>query len=88
MGPETKMARDDGSSLVKLLIESECARILQERGVIFQFSGLLTSESFNSDEKKVLYFEQKGSSLQTLVYDDKALILYCMENFDQSTGKM
>ena len=26
------------------------------------FSGLLTSGSFNCDEKKVLYFEQKGSS--------------------------
>ena len=25
---------------------------------------------------------------QTLVYGDKALILHCMENVDQSTGKM
>ena len=26
--------------------------------------------------------------VQTLVNDDKALILHWMENFDQSTGKM
>ena len=25
--------------------------------------------------------------VQTLVYDDKALTLHCMENFDQCTGK-
>jgi len=58
------MAPDDGA-FVELQIESECARILQERGLVFQFSGLLTSGSFNYDEKKVLYFEQKGSSLCT-----------------------
>ena len=56
--------------------------------MVFHFSGLLTCGSYNCDEKKVLYFGQKVC-LQTLVYDhDKALILHCMENFDQSTGKM
>ena len=58
------MAPDDGA-FVQLQIESECARILQERGLVFQFSDLLTSGSFNCDEKKVLYFEQMGSSLCT-----------------------
>ena len=47
----------------------ECARILQERGWVFQFSGLVTCGSFNCDEKKVLYFQQKGSSLS--VYKPK-----------------
>ena len=52
-------------AFVQLQIESECARILHECGLVFQFSGLLTSGSFIYDEKKVLYFEQKGSSLCT-----------------------
>ena len=56
------MAPDNGAFFVQLQIESECARILQQSGLVFQFSGLLTSGSFNCDEKKVLYSEQKGSS--------------------------
>ena len=58
--------------------------------MVFHFSSLLTCGSFSCDEKKVLYFGKKVYvCVQTLVYDhDKALILHCMENFDQSTGKM
>ena len=56
------MAPDNEAFFVQLQIESECARILLQSGLVFQFSGLLTSGSFNCDEKKVLYFEQKGSS--------------------------
>ena len=58
--------------------------------MVFHFSGLLTFWSYNYDEKKVLCFGKKAEvCVQTLVYDhDKALILHCMENFDQSTGKM
>ena len=56
------MAPDNDVFSFNFKIESECARILQERGLVFQFSGLLTSGSFHCDEKKVLYFEQKGSS--------------------------
>ena len=63
---ETKMSPDDGGfSFVQLQIESKCSRILQERGRSFHFSGLLTCGSFNCDKKKLLYFEQKGSSLCT-----------------------
>ena len=41
------------------------ARILPERSLVFQFSGLLLSGSFNCDKKKVVYFEQEDSSLFT-----------------------
>ena len=54
------MAPDNGAFFVQLQIESECARFLPESGLVFQFSGLLTSGSFSCDEKKVLYLEQKG----------------------------
>ena len=37
------------------------ARILSERSLVFQFSGL--SGSFKCDKKKVLYFEQEDLSL-------------------------
>ena len=91
MGPgKVKMAPDNGAFLNNVHRQIECARILQEHGLVFQFSGLSTSGSFNCD-KKVLYFDQKGLSevcVQTLVCGDKALILHCVENFDQSTGKM
>ena len=72
LGPgETKMAADDGGWRWWRLCSTsnwirECARILQERGLVFQFSGLVTCGSFNCDEKKVLYFQQKGSSLCTI----------------------
>ena len=55
---ETKMAPlPDNGALVQLQI----ARILQERGLFFQFHGSLTSGLFTCDKKKVLYSEQKGS---------------------------
>ena len=63
------------------------ARILPERSLVFQFSGLLLSGSFNCDKRKVLYFEQEDSSLFTNC--DKAHdLLHSMENFDHSTGKI
>ena len=65
------------------------SRILPELSLVFQFSGLLLSESFKCDKKKVIYFEQEGSRLFTspgLSY--KALILRCMESFDHSAGKI
>ena len=65
------------------------ARILPERSLVFQFSGLLFSGSFKCDKKKVLYFEQEDSSLFTnRGFSDKALILRCTESFDHSTGKI
>ena len=49
------------------------ARILPERGLVSQFSGLLFSGSFKCDKKKVLYFEQDDSSLFTnRGFSDKA----------------
>ena len=63
------------------------ARILSERSLVFQFSGLLFSGSFKGDKKKVLYFEQEDSSLfANPGLSDKALILRCMESFHHSTG--
>ena len=64
LGPgKTRMASANGALVNNnAQLRIECARILQERGLVFQFSGLLTSASFNCDEKKVLYLEQKGSS--------------------------
>ena len=46
-----------GGALVQLQIKF--ARILQERGLLFQFHGSLTSGLCTCDKKKVLYFEKK-----------------------------
>ena len=61
---ETKMAPHNGAHVndVQLQIE-KCAKILQERSLVFHISGLLTSGSFNCDKKKVLYFEHKPQSM-------------------------
>ena len=58
------MAPDNGAHVnnVQLQIE-KCAKILQERSLVFHISGLLTSGSFNCDKKKVLYFEHKPQSM-------------------------
>ena len=48
LGPgETKMAPDNGAVVNNVQLQIECAKILQERGLVFQNSGLLTSGSFN-----------------------------------------
>ena len=59
--------------------------ILQERSLVFQIGGLLTSGTFNCDKKKVLYFEQKGARqaqgrVQIPVNDVK-MILHWVERF-------
>ena len=79
------MARDNGALVDNVQLQIECAKILQERSLVFQISGLLTSGSFNCGKKKVLYFEQNGSSLllcvETPVNDVKMILR-------QSTGRM
>ena len=66
--------------------------ILQERSLVFQIGGLLTSGTFNCDKKKVLYFEQKGArqaqGCVQIPVNDVKMILYWMEKFRQSTGRM
>ena len=48
LGPgETKMAPDNGAVVNNVQLQIECAKILQERSLVFQNSGLLTSGSFN-----------------------------------------
>ena len=84
------MAADNGALVNNVQLLIECAGILQKRSLIFQFSGLSTSGSFNCDKKKVLYFEKKDQGcVQTPVNDvndQKDLALH--GDFDQSTGKM
>ena len=59
------MAPDNGALVNNVQLLIEIARILQKRGLVFQFCGLLPSGSFNCDKKKVFYCEEKGSRLCT-----------------------
>ena len=57
------MSPDNGALVNNVQLKIECAKILQERSLVFQISGSLTSGSFNCDKKKVLYFEHKLQSM-------------------------
>ena len=87
LGDQGKPRWRHGGAVVQLQIT---ARILSERSLVFQLTDLLFSRSFKCDKKKVLYFEQEGSSL--CIYpglSDKVLILHCLKSFDHSsTGKI
>ena len=57
------MAPDNGALVNNVQLLIEIARILQKRGLVFQFCGLLTSGSFNCDKKKVFYCAEKPQSM-------------------------
>ena len=51
----------DGADGALVHLQIKFARILQKRGLLFQFHGSLTSGLCTCDKKKVLYFEKKAS---------------------------
>ena len=84
------MAPDNGARVnnCNVQLPIEIARILQKRGLVFQVCGLLTSGSFNCDKKESTLLWTKMLKAVYKAQLMKSMILHCMENFDQSSGKM
>ena len=84
------MAPDDGAFFVQLQIQSGNAQGFCKNAA-WSFSSVVyyLVDHLTVMRRKYFILNKKDQvCVQTLVYDDKTLILHRMEDVDQSTGKM